>query len=92
MECRASNVLKSGMQNADSVTVHIPSQYADDAPQTAARDMLVKGNCLFEFDNSNAQSISESMKAFRSQHRFVTTSSVDDYLYGGLPHIEVSAR
>lgn len=92
LECRAANVLKSGMQNADSVMIHIAAKYAASAPQTAAKDMLVKGNCPFEFDNSSVQSISDSMKSFRAQYRFVTAASIDDYLYGGLPHIEVSAR
>ena len=92
MECRAANVLKSGMQSADSAVIHIAEKYADGAPRTVGKDMLVRGNCPFEFDNSNAQSISDSMREFRTLYRFVTATSIDNYLYGGLPHVEVSAR
>lgn len=92
VECRAANVRKTGLQNADSVMVHIPAEYAANAPQTPAKDMLVKGDCPFRFDNSTPQSVSDSLKAFRTNHRYVTASAIDDYRYGGLPHVEVSAK
>ena len=52
----------------------------------------MKGACDFEFDNSSAQSISASMKAFRGAHNYITVMSIDNYMYGGNPHIEVSAK
>ena len=54
--------------------------------------MLVKGKCEFEFDNQTPQSISESMKMFRAEYDFVTVMSIDDYMFGGLPHMEVSVK
>lgn len=91
-ESKAANVTKSGLQTADGVTVFIEERYTQNAPQTAAKDMLVKGNCPFEFCNKNAQSISDSMKEFQSKHRFVTVSAIDKYLYGRLAHFEISAK
>ncbi|GAB5081330.1 hypothetical protein Osc1_05030 [Hominimerdicola sp. 21CYCFAH17_S] len=89
-ENKAGNVLKSGLQTADSTTVYI---YTDEVvPQSVSKDMLVKGACDFEFDNSSAQSISASMKAFRGAHNYITVMSIDNYMYGGNPHIEVSAK
>lgn len=48
--------------------------------------------CEFEFDNQTPQSISESMKMFRAEYDFVTVMSIDDYMFGGLPHMEVSVK
>lgn len=89
-ESKAGNVLKSGLQTADSTSVYF---YSDKIiPQTVTKDMLVKGVCNFEFDNSSQKSVSESMQSFRKAYNFVTVMSVDNCMYGGLPHIEVSAR
>ena len=89
-ESKAGNVLKSGLTTADSTTVYF---YSDDVvPQSVSEDMLVKGKCMFEFDNTSPQSISESMKAFRETYSFVTVMSIDNYMFGGNPHIEVSAK
>ena len=54
--------------------------------------MLVKGNCDFVFDNTSQQTISESKRRFDAEHSFVTVMSIDNYMFGGLPHIEVSAK
>lgn len=94
-ENRASNVLKSGLESADSVTVYIQNESLTVVPETASFDMLVKGECDFEFDNTNPQTVSESMKEFRKQYpHFVTVSSIDNKLYGlkELQHIKISAR
>lgn len=92
-ECKAANVLKSGLQGADSVIIYIPIISSGSAPQTAAKDMCVKGNCGFVFDNTSQQTISDGMKAFR-QHKFVTVSSIDVKRYGiaNLQHIKISAK
>ena len=56
--------------------------------QTAAQIKLEEK----EFDNQTPQSISESMKIFRAEYDFVTVMSIDDYMFGGLPHMEVSVK
>ena len=88
---KSANILKSGLQNIDSVTVYL---YSDKIkPLTPQKDILVKGNCDFEFGNTSAKAISDSMKKFREQcPDFVTVNSIDEAMFGGLPHIEISAR
>lgn len=89
-ENKAGNVLKSGLQTADSTTVYL---YSDEIkPLTVAKDMLVRGLCDFDFDNTNQQTISESMKNFKNTYNAVTVMSIDDYMFGNLPHIEISAK
>ena len=89
-ENKAGNVLKSGLQTADSTTVYL---YSDEIkPLTVAKDMLVRGLCDFDFDNTSQQTISESMKNFKNTYNAVTVMSIDDYMFGNLPHIEISAK
>lgn len=111
-ENKARNVLKSGMQNADSVTIYIPADcmviapsnnyYPADylfpnvetAPNKAAQDIIVKGECNFTFDNTNQQSVSESLREFAKNNSYHTVMSIDCKLYGSknLQHIKISAR
>lgn len=111
-EDKASNVLKSGMQNADSVTVYIPLDSvfvvpsknllpgksllpnAENVPKLATKDIVVKGECNFVFDNSSQQSVSESLKKLREQYDYFTVMSIDRKLYGSenLQHVKISAR
>lgn len=89
-ENKAGNVLKSGLQTADSTTVYL---YSDKVlPDSPTKDMIVKGKCDFVFDNTSQQTISESKKRFDTEHSHVTVMSIDRYMFGGLPHIEVSAK
>lgn len=97
-ECKASNVIKSGLQNADSVVIYIPysSIYVDDVdvtPQNTSKDMIVKGVCDFVFDNTFDQSISESFREFKRKYKPLTVNSIDRKLYGSkaLQHIKISA-
>lgn len=86
---RGRAVKKNGIETTDSVTVYL---YTDEYLPKAG-DIVVKGICSFEFDNSSQQAISEGMKAFRGQHPdFAVVKSVSDCRFGGLPHIEVTAR
>lgn len=107
-ENKARNVLKTGDQNADSVTVYIPldslmltanentqpSLHLLPNPQTASKDIIVKGECNFTFDNFSQQTVSESLKQLRSEHQIYTVMSIDRKLYGSrnLQHIKISAR
>lgn len=96
-ENKASNVIKSGLQSADTVTVYVMEDdvtNADCIPKTTSKDMIVKGECDFVFDNTSSATISNSMKEFRLQYQFYTVSSVDNKLYGSksLRHIKISAK
>lgn len=103
-ENRASNVLKSGLQTADSVIVYIPSDVSITAPnnknislgelfenassKNVTKDMLVKGKCDFEFKNITQQSVSESMNKFRTQYPQFLTVSSIDNKLYGLKELQ----
>lgn len=111
-ENKARNVLKSGMQNADSVTVYIPLgktvilpdettlpsdkllPNTETVPNSAAKDIIIKGKCKFVFDNTNQQSVSESLRELQKNYDCHTVMSIDRKSYGrkGLQHIKISAR
>lgn len=110
-ENKARNVLKSGMVNADSVTVYISIESAEllpdflkpsenlfagqlSTPQNSAQDFIIKGECNFTFDNSSQQSVSQSLKTLKQNHRCYAVMSIDEKLYGiaDLQHIKISAR
>lgn len=88
-DSRGRTVARSGIQIADSVIVYLyGSGYV---PKKG--DLLVRGITDFAFDAKDAHSISESMKQFRKVHPdFAVVKNVQDARYGGLPHIEVTAR
>ena len=89
-ESRGGNTLKSGLQSVHSTTVYFYN--SDILPETPTKDLLVKGNCSFQFDNTSPKSISESFASFRKENKFVTVMGVDDCNYGGLPHYEITAK
>lgn len=88
-DSRGQTVTKNGVQTNDSVLVYVyDSNYI---PKNG--DIIIKGKVDFEFDASSQQSVSESMKKFRELHPdFAVIKSVNDCRYGGLPHIELTAR
>lgn len=86
---RGATVTKNGVQVTDSIIVYIYD--SDYVPKDG--DIVVKGNANFAFDTTSQQTISESMKQFRTAYpEFAVVKSVNDARYGGLPHIEVIAR
>lgn len=99
-ERQANNVLISGMANADSVVVYAFKSDMSKALQELLRthkvnqDMLVYGECSYEFDNTTPQSVSACMKEFREEYDFHTVKSLDKLLYGNesLQHFKFSAR
>ncbi len=111
-ECKASNVLKSGNQNADSIIIYIPADTLvltpdentvpscdlfpslNKSPQNASKDIIIKGECNFIFDNSTDRTASESLKKLRDSYDIHTVMSIDVLLYGStdLQHIKISAR
>lgn len=88
-DSRGRTVSRGGIQISDQVIVYIYS--SDYIPK--AGDIIVKGLQGFEFDVESQQTVSQSMKQFREQHPdFAVVKNVQDARYGGLPHIEVTAR
>lgn len=95
-ENRAAKVTKQGLQSSDGVNIYIPSENMHGLLVTVTKDILVQGNCDFEFDNSTQQTISESLKQFKKDYpQSVTVHTVDNKQYGNLPelsHIKLVAR
>lgn len=90
-ESRGASLAKGGVLEDIGVIVYIPEKYAALAPRTAQKDMLVKGGCPLEFDNSSEKTVSESLRTLR-EYSPVTVKSVDDKLYGAaLRHVKVTA-
>ena len=55
--------------------------------------MILRGSTDFEFDVENQKTISESMKEFRKINPdFAAVKSVNNCMFGGLPHIELIVR
>lgn len=93
-ESLASNVLKSGLQDANGITVYVFEKDLDGDLRAAAQDLIVKGECDFTFDNSTPQKASESLRELNSRFEAHTVMSVDRLLYGSeeLRHYKISAR
>ena len=88
-DSRGQIVNNRGVQTQDAILVYI----YDDSYIPQAGDMIVKGKVNFTFDASTPQAASADMKTFRAQYPdFAVIKSVNPCLYGGLPHIEVTAR
>lgn len=100
-ESKASNVVKSGLQNADGIIVYIFVEGLDDelksvleSRRNAAQDVIVKGECNFTFDNSTPQTAAQSLKTLNAEYDVHTIMSIDRLLYGSpdLQHFKLSVR
>ncbi len=91
-----ARVTKSGLNSAAQASIFIPlkSITSDNTPKTPSKDMFVKGNCEFEFDNTSQKTVSERMKEFRGKYEFVTISDIEEKLYGSkhMRHVLVLCR
>ena len=88
-DSRGRTVSKNGVQISDAVNVYL---YSDEyVPKVG--DIILNGLTDFEFETESEQSASKSMKLFRvSFPDFAVVKSVSNCMFGGLPHIEVTAR
>ena len=88
-DSRGTAISKNGIQISDSVLIYLYS--GEYIPKSG--DIAVKGTVDFEFDTSSQKAVSESMKQLREVYPgYAVVKSVNDVRYGGLPHIEVTAR
>ena len=89
-DCRGKVLKKNGIQIEDSVIVYV-FYSSDYVPKPG--DIIVKGDVDFEFDNTSQETMSASDKQFKQLYpQSVVVKSVSDYKFGGLPHIEITAR
>lgn len=89
-ESAEMKVSKSGITFNDSTTILLYDN--SELLFTSGKDLIVKGNCNFEFDNSSEQTISESFRNFKRLYDYLSIQKVANLLFGGLPHIEVTAK
>ncbi|MBO5449391.1 MAG: hypothetical protein J5994_08680 [Ruminococcus sp.] len=88
-DSRGRTVTKNGAQISDSIVVYIYSE----GYVPRAGDMIVKGLADFEFDGSSEKAASGSMKLFRAAFPgFAVVKTVNDFRFGGLAHIEITAQ
>lgn len=88
-DSRGQTVTKNGVQVSDSIVIYIYS----DGYLPKSGDIIVKNRCDFSFDTGSEKSKSESMKKFREKFPdFAVVKNVNNYWFGGLPHIEITAR
>ena len=82
-EVSIGNVLKSGLTNADSIRIIIPTK--SDIQISEGKDLIVKGECEF-VDKENVK------RTLCEQYNAYTVSKVDRKLHGGLSNIEISCK
>lgn len=88
-DTRGRTVSRNGVQVTDSVLVFV----YDDIYIPKAEDIIIKGNVSDTYDSSTQAAQSQSMKSLRTAHPdFAVVKNVSDCRYGGLPHIEITAR
>ncbi len=91
-ENKGASASQTGFADASAFVAYIPAKYAALAPRTAAKDIIVKGECTVEFDNTSPKTVSESLRTLRAAADIHTVKSIDDKQYGfSLRHIKVVA-
>lgn len=93
-DSKQSNVLKSGLVNADRVMIHIPITSVEDLEITTSKDLVIKGNITMEIDSASEQSESESLELLNATYDVFTVNAFDPKLYGSrnLQHYELSCK
>lgn len=92
-DSKISNITKTGRIDSDAVTILVPASSAV-LSVTTGRDLVVKGKCEAEFDNTSQQTISESLKKLKATNEVFTVNSFDEKLYGSsrMHHYELSCK
>lgn len=91
-ERKASNVLKSGITNADSLKVFIP--YTGDINFSTSKDLILKGEVNYQIDTTTEKTIAESKQYLIQNYETYTITSCDKKLYGSpnMQHYELSCK
>lgn len=91
-DSKQSNIKESGIANADSVKIMIPT--TDEILFTTSKDLVVKGKVELEIDTTSQQTISESKKTLNDNYNVYTVNSADDKRYGSkrMQHYDLSCK
>ena len=77
----------------DETLIYIPESHSKLAPRTPQKDLIVRGNCPYVFDNASDATISASLKALNYRYDVVIVTSIAYKQYGAaLRHIKVVAE
>lgn len=92
-DLRGSKTDKVGAQPAGDVSVLIYSCTDTDGYLPRAGDMILRGECAFEFDTADERSASESMRTFREAHpAFAVIKEVSAEKNGLKNDLRITAR
>lgn len=87
---RSSKAVSGGNQVTGDMNIHI---YLGEQYQPKINDIIISGNCKFEFDTESQKSISESFKEFRKNYPdFATINSVSIKNSCKIPDYDITAR
>lgn len=89
-----SNIGKTGQTDADKVFISIPESSAVLLNVTTGKDLVVKGICQLEFDNTDQKMQSESLKLLKAECEVFNVNAFDPKLYGSeaMRHYELSCK
>ena len=95
-ESRTQKIGKQGVIVSDDVNIYVPKEIATFPRCELAKDILVKGNIDFVFDNTSQKTVSESLREFNHTYpESVTVLTYEDKRYSvneQLDHIKLIAR
>ncbi|RDU21936.1 DUF6751 family protein [Anaerosacchariphilus polymeriproducens] len=93
-EVKQSNVMRSGIANADSVVIFIPKSNVTDLEITTSKDLVVNGVIDFEFDNATSATISASMSTLIKTYDTHTITAFDKKIFGSekMHHYQLSCK
>ena len=91
---KISNINKTGQTDSDTVFISIPEASAEGLKVTTGKDLVVKGICPLQFDNTGQKEQSESLKKLKTNYEVFTVNAFDPKLYGSpmTRHYELSCK
>lgn len=92
-DTKISNITKTGRTDADSVKILVPVSSAMLFVKTG-KDLVVKGKCEVEIDNTDQATVSASVKALKEEYEVFTVAACDAKFYGSvrMQHYELSCK
>lgn len=87
---RSKTAVASGIQVTGDINIHI---YFGEKYQPKIGDIIIFGDCSFEFDTESQKTISESFREFRKNFPdFANINTVSAKICGNLPEYDITAR
>lgn len=94
-ESKQSNIEKTGLVNADSVKIFIPCiNVPNGLKLTVGKDIVVKGEIDFEFDNTSSTTIGTSLSTLKGLADVYTITVADKKTFGSqsMQHYQLSCK